>query len=475
MGREGIVMARPKELRNLHVIRRVLEKEIREGEASEILSLSLRQIGRLVRRVRLEGDKGVIHKSRGRASNRRIPDEIKERVIELYRLQYWDFGPTLASEKLQERDEVQVNDETLRRWLIESGDWKKRRKWRGHRRWRERRHHFGEMVQMDGSHHDWFEGRGPWCVLMGYIDDATGKVFGRFYDYEGTIPALDSFKRYLKKHGSPMTVYVDRHTTYKSTGKPSIQDELNDTMPLSEFERALKELGVEVIHAHSAPAKGRVERLFGTLQDRLVKEMRLRGIRTVEEGNGFLKQYLPVYNRRFSVRPQGLGNLHRPLPKGFNLDSVLCIKTQRTLRNDFTVAHNGKLYQIEDKTRAARVMVHEQIDGSIKIFYQGQALRFGQITTRRAKQESPPVRVKTRTPHLPSPNHPWRNFKFGAHKYERREAIPAANPSDGTGDETDKNWQTGPTKRRRGSRPTAGEIPVALRAPSISPANPGSE
>ena len=187
------------------------------------------------------------------------------------------------------------------------------------------------------------------------------------------------------------------------------------------------------------------------------------------------RQYLPLYNRRFSVRPQGLGNLHRLLPKGFNLDSVLCIKTERTLRNDFTVAHNGKLYQIEDKTRAARVMVHEQIDGSIKILYQSQALRFGQITTRRAKQESPPVRVRRRTPHPPSPNHPWRNFQFGAHKYERREAILAANPLDGTGEETDKDQQTGPTKRRRGSRPAAGEIPVALRAPSISPANPGSE
>jgi len=423
MAGEDMIVARPKELRKLYVVRKVLDQEILQEKASEILSLSSRQIRRIIKRVRLEGDKGVIHKSRGRPSNRRISDEIREKVIQLYRSEYEDFGPTLAAEKLEERHRVKVNDETLRLWLIESGDWKKRRKRRGHRRWRERKHHFGEMVQMDGSHHDWFEGRGAWCVLMGYIDDATGKVFGRFYDYEGTIPAMDSFKGYVKKHGLPMAVYLDRHTTYKSPAKASIQDELENEKPLSEFERALKELGVEVIHATSAPAKGRVERLFGTLQDRLVKEMRLRGIRTVQEGNAFLKQYLPVYNRRFSVRPQERSNLHRPLPLGMNLDSILCIKTERALRNDFTVAHNSKLYQIEDRTHASRVMVHEQIDGSIKILYRGQALRFGEITKRPRRQGKAPVRVGRTEPHPPPPDHPWRDFKFGSRTYERRKAL----------------------------------------------------
>ena len=221
-----------------------------------------------------------------------------------------------------------------------------------------------------------------------------------------------------------MSVYLDRHTTYKSTARASIQDELDNTMPLSEFERALKELGVEVIHANSAPAKGRVERLFGTLQDRLVKEMRLRGIRTVEEGNEFLKQYLPVYNRRFLFRAQEPSNLHRPLPQGIKLDSILCIKTERTLRNDFTVAHNKRLYQIEDRTCASRVMVHEQIDGSMKMLYQGQALRFREITTRPVKEENLSVRVRTRRAHPPSPDHPWRrSFKFGIHRYQSRKAI----------------------------------------------------
>lgn len=430
MAGEGIIMARPKELRYLYVIRRVLEREITQREASEVLSLSSRQIRRIVKRVRQEGDKGVIHKSRGHPSNRRIPDEVRGKVIQLYRSQYWDFGPTLASEKLQERDQIRVNDETLRLWLMESGDWKKRRRRRGHRRWRQRKHHFGEMVQIDGSHHDWFEDRGPWCVLMGYIDDATGKVFGRFYPYEGTIPAMDSFKRYIRKYGLPMSVYLDRHTTYKSTAKASIEQELNQEMPLSEFERALKELGVEVLHANSPQAKGRVERLFKTLQDRLVKEMRLRGIRTVEEANEFLKQYLPVYNRRFSVRPQEPSNLHRPLPEGIHLDSILCIKTERRLRNDFTVAHNKKLYQIEDRTHASRVIVHDQIDGSMKIIYQGQSLRFIQINARPVKEDPPAVRVHRRKPHPPSSDHPWRKFTLRPYRYKRGKVLKAENTSE---------------------------------------------
>jgi hypothetical protein len=400
-----------------------LERVIKQVEAAEILSLSGRQIRRIVKRIRSEGDRGIVHQSRGKPSNRRTPDKVKNNVIRLYRAQYKDFGPTLASEKLLERDGIGISDETLRRWLLEAGDWKKTRKARGHRRWRERKHYAGEMVQMDGSHHEWFEGRGPWCVLMGYIDDATGKVFGRFYEYEGTIPAMDSFKRYIQKHGLPMSVYVDRHTTYKSTAKPSIEDELNNTMPLSEFERALIELGVEIIHAHSAQAKGRVERLFGTLQDRLVKEMRLRGIRTIEEGNRFLKQYLPVYNKRFSVRPMESNNVHRCLPKGLNLDAILCIKTERTVRNDFTVAHNKKLYQVEDRTNASKITIQDQIDGSMRMIYRDQSLRFKEIIERPVREEKAPVMMRRRKPVRPSPNHPWRNFKFGSHKHERGKPI----------------------------------------------------
>jgi hypothetical protein len=431
MAGEDILMVRQKEIKRLHVIKKVLEKGIKQVEAAEILDLSSRQIQRIVKRVKLEGDKGVIHKSRGQPSRRRIPDTIRDKIIRLYRSQYPDFGPTLASEKLHERDHLEVSDETLRLWLLETGDWKKRRKRRVHRQWRERKARRGEMVQMDGSHHDWFEDRGPHCVLMSYIDDATGKVFGRFYEYEGTIPAMESFKRYSQKHGLPISVYLDRHTTYKSPAKATVEDVLNDEVPLSEFERALKELGVEVIHANSPQAKGRVERLFGTLQDRLVKEMRLRGIGTIEEGNEFLKQYLPLYNRRFSVAPRRGDNLHRPLPKGVNLNAILCIRTERKLRNDFTVAHNKKLYQIEDSTRASKVMLHEHMDGSLRMTYRDQGLRFKEITTRPVKkQDKTPLRERRRPP-LPSPNHPWRGFKFGSHRYERAKAhLRPQNPAD---------------------------------------------
>jgi transposase len=421
---EDMIMARQGELRRLHIIQKVLERVIKQVEAAEILSLSSRQIRRIIKRIRIEGDKGIIHKSRGRPSNRRIPGKIRDKVIQLYRKQYQDFGPTLASEKLLQRDGIRVNDETLRMWLIEAGDWKKTRKRRAHRQWRERKHHYGEMVQIDGSHHDWFEGRGPRCVLMGYIDDATGKVFGRFYDYEGTIPAMDSFRRYIKKSGLPMSVYLDKHTTYKSTAKATIQDELNNTQPLSEFERALKELGVEVIHANSPQAKGRIERLFGTLQDRLVKEMRLRGIRTIEEANAFLEAYLPVYNRRFSVCPKGRDNLHRSLVKGTNLDAILCIKTERTLRNDFTVAHNQKLYQVEDPVNASKIMVQDRMDGSLVMTYKGRVLRFKEITARPVKENKQTVVVPMKKTYTPPSDHPWRKgFKFGIHKYERGKTI----------------------------------------------------
>jgi len=396
---------------------------IKQVEAAEILSLSGRQIRRIVKRIRSEGSKGIGHRSRGRPSNRRISHKIKERVIHLYRAKYKDFGPTLASEKLLERNGIRINDETLRMWLLGTGDWRKSRRRRRHRQWRERKHHDGEMVQMDGSHHDWFERRGPRCVLMGYMDDATGRVFGRFYEYEGTIPAMDSFKRYIRKYGLPLSVYLDKYKTYKSTAKPSLEDELNDREPLSDFERALKELGVEVRHANSPQAKGRIERLFGTLQDRLVKEMRLRGIRTLEEANAFLEEYLPIYNRRFSVSPKEKGDLHRPLGRELDLDAILCKKTERTLRNDFTVTHNSKLYQVNQTIQASKVMVQDRIDGSLRIYYKDRALRFREITERPLREKKPLTLTKRTQPCTPPPGHPWRGFKFGKHRYERGRPI----------------------------------------------------
>jgi transposase len=423
MAPEGIIMATREELRRLHVVEKVLEGGVKQVEAAEILSLSFRHIRRVVKRVRQEGQRGIVHRLRGRPSNRKIGDQLKDKVIKLYRGSYKGFGPTLASEKLLERDGVNISDETLRRWLIETGDWKRGRNRRRHRQWRERKGHRGEMVQMDGSHHAWFEDRGEPCVLMGYIDDATGSVFGRFYDYEGTMPAMDSFKRYVRKRGLPLKVYLDGHSTYKSTAKPTIEEQLEGVEPLSEFERALKELGVEVSHAHSPQAKGRIERLFRTFQDRVIKEMRLRGIKTIEEGNKFLEEYLPLYNKRFSVRPRDKDDLHRRLPRGMDLDAFLCIKTERTLRNDFTVAHNHKLYQIEEATKASKVIVQDRMDGSMRVTSQGRALRFREITERPITKNRRPVATKRRKTYIPPADHPWRRVKINKYPYNRERLL----------------------------------------------------
>ena len=414
MAGKDIIMMSERELSRSHIILKVLDKELKQVKAAESLNLSDRQIRRIVKRVRKEGKTGVIHKSRGRASNRAIPKRIKDRVIKLYREKYWDYGPTLATEKLFETHKIKISDDAVRNWLIEDGAWQIRRKHRKHRQWRERKHYFGEMIQIDGSHHDWFEGRGPECVLMGYIDDATNNVYARFYEYEGTIPLMDSFKRYIELYGILQSVYMDNHTTYKSPGKRSIEDELNNTEPLSQVGRALKELGVEVKHAYSPQAKGRVERLFGTLQDRLIKEMRLRGIKTIEEANKFLEYYLPIYNKRFSFKAIEDGDLHRKLPKGIDLDRILCIKTKRGLRNDFTVRHNKRLYQVIDHVHTKAVIVEDRIDGTMFITHKGTALEYRVISQQPVRENKPdkPCILKSNKIYRPPADHPWRNFKI---------------------------------------------------------------
>jgi hypothetical protein len=264
------------------------------------------------------------------------------------------------------------------------------------------------MLQLDGSHHDWFAGRRSSCVLMAYIDDATNRVYGRFYEYEGTIPAMESFKRYILKHGIPLSVYMDKHTTYKSPAEPSLEEEINGITPLSEFGRALTELAVEIIHANSPQAKGRIERLFRTLQDRLVKEMTIRGINTIAEANRFLATYLAVHNKRFAVKAKEPSDLHRAIPAGLNLDKILCIRTKRTLRNDFTIAHNRKLYQIEQSVRAKELMVEETINGNMFISHNDVRLPFREITARPEKQAEPTPVPRKRKRHTPSLYHPWR-------------------------------------------------------------------
>jgi hypothetical protein len=236
------------------------------------------------------------------------------------------------------------------------------------------------MVQMDGSIHDWFEGRGPECVVMGYNDDATGRVYARFYEYEGTFPAMDSFRYYVREHGIPCSLYLDKHGAYQSKKKLTAEEELEGKeKPETQFERAVGQLGVKVIPAHSPQAKGRIERLFHTFQDRVIKEMRLGGVSSIEEANEFLESYLPKYNKRFSVVARSRTDLHRPVPKGINLDRIFCIKTKHVIRNDFTVIHDKKLYQVEDKTKAKEVIVEERINGSIKLYAGDTSLKYKQL------------------------------------------------------------------------------------------------
>jgi transposase len=412
-----------RETKRLHIIHQALDKRITQKTAAELVGLSSRQLRRMLKRVREEGDDGISHRSRGKVSNRRVPRKIKEKALKLFKEKYHDFGPTFASEKLLDVHEIKLSDETLRLWLNKENIPYEKRKGRKHRQWRERKHHFGEMVQMDGSHHAWFEDRGTECVFMGYIDDATGTVYGRFYDYEGTMPAMDSFKRYIKRYGIPQSVYLDKHTTYKSPAKQSIEDELEDKKPMSQFERSLSELGVTVIHANSPQAKGRVERSFRTLQDRLVKEMRLDKVRSVEQANEFLKSYLPTYNRRFKVKPVSEADVHQSAPSPRVLDKILCIREERMVRNDFTIAYNGRLYQIKDAIKAKKIAVEERIDGSLHITHGGLDVRYREITTRPSKENpKTPIVIQKKKSRSQPADHPWKRlFKFG-----RGEQLPVA-------------------------------------------------
>ena len=403
-----ITMSR-REAGRLHVIHQALSKKITQGEAAFQVGLRDRQIRRLIRRIREEGDQGICHRSRGKASNHQIPRKVKARVLELFRKEYTDFNLAHATELLAQTHGITIHRETLRLWLVAAAIPYKKRKARKHRQWRERKAHFGELVQIDGSHHDWFEGRGPACVFMGYIDDATNAVSGRFYAYEGTIPVMDSMKRYVRHYGIPQSVYLDKHSTYRSDAEPTIEEQLAGQQPMSQFERSMAELEIAVIHANSPQAKGRVERLFRTLQDRLVREMRLAGIKSVDEANEFLKAFLPRYNKRFTRAATSAADLHRPAPPSRELDRILCIKEARTVRNDFTVIYGGKLYQIEKATRAKKVVVEERLDGTMHITHHGQDLPYREITKLPIREKARKSRVTPdKAPWIPPAHHPWR-------------------------------------------------------------------
>ena len=431
MGKVFIKMSK-EELNRLEVIHKVIERRMKQKKAASALSLSVRQIRRLKTKVKLCGDAAIMHGNRGKPSPRKYSTGFREGVIAIVREKYNDFGPTLASEKLEERDNIKVNRESLRGWMIEEHIWTPRRckdGAQGHG-WRKRKDCFGEMVLLDGSTHDWLEGRGPKMTLMAYIDDASNIVFGEFYPAETTESAMKSFKKYIKKYGIPLNIYFDRHSIYKTTRQPNLDESLKGKTPETQFEKVLAVLNVEAIHAYSPEAKGRVERLFETFQDRLTKEMRLANVCTLEGANKFLKTYLPKHNTRFSIPPANSKNLHRAIPKDLDLNWAFAVRDERTILNDFTVQWKNRVFLLENHSmvfKQKRVVVMENLEGQIRIWFNDRTLDFKEITKDTLKQRRKQMRIllasakqlikKKRKPCKPAVDHPWRHMPFGKAAY----------------------------------------------------------
>jgi len=404
-----------KERRRLEVFSRVRDGEMTLVKASELLGLSYRQTKRSYGRYRVEGDVGVVHRLRGRRSNRGASEARKSRVLALYREKYEDFGPTLAAEYLAREEQEAVGVETLRRWLIAEGLWKSRRRRSVHRKWRERKGHFGEMVQMDGSHHDWFEGRRAWAVLMVMIDDATNQTYARFYEGETTEASFETFGRYVKERGLPHSLYVDKASIYRTTRDATVEEALADEPPLTQFGRAMKELDVALILAHSPQAKGRVERRNAVFQDRLVKALRLKGISDLERANAFLEEeFLAELNGKFSVAAREQGDLHRRVRRGVKLERVLSFQEDRVVQNDWTIRWRNRWFQLTRENQKLalvnrHVTVCEQLDGTVLILLGNRELAWQELPERPAKVR--PVTAPQRGQggrRKPSANHPFR-------------------------------------------------------------------
>lgn len=415
----GVLALSTKERRRMELLSQVQGGTLRLGKAAELLSLSYRQAKRIWKRYQKQGDAGLVHRARGRPSPRAIEPERRDRIVARYEAQYAGFGPTLACEYLA-KEGLAVDHETLRRWLLAKGVWKKQRKRQQHRQWRERRAHPGELIQMDGSHHDWFEGRRAWAVLMVMIDDATNRTYARFYESEDTRAAMEITGRYIRRYGRPQQLYVDRDSIYECTREARVDEQLRDEGPQTQFERAMKQLAVDLVLAYSPQAKGRVERRNGVFQDRLVKAMRLEKIATLDEANLFLeKTFLPDLNRRFRVKAREPADLHRPLPRGIRLDEVLCLEEPRVVQNDWTVRWCNRRFQISARHErlnlaGRKLVVRERLDGRVALVYRGDRLHYREVL---AKPQAKPARrnPKRPTPWKPPSHHPWRK----AHKAPR--------------------------------------------------------
>ena len=415
-----------RELTRAGVLARVAAGTLRLKSAAALLDLSYRQVKRLYRRYRAEGARGLQHRSAGRRSNAARDAAERDHIVALVREKYSGpvderFGPTLAAEHLASEDGVQVHPDTLRRWMLVAGLWSRARKRSPHRRRRVRMAHFGELVQLDGSFHPWFERRGRPSCLLTMVDDATGRSLGRFDAQETIWAAAGVLRAWIAAFGIPRALYTDWKNVY--VRPPNHEERATGAEPLTQFGRMCAKLGIRIIPASSPQAKGRIERHHGTHQDRLVKKLRRQGVAEVAAANGFLEaEYWPAHNRRFTRAPASSEDFHVPVPRGVRLDQVFRLEETRSIANDWVVRYANRFFQLERQSAyppaRATVTVREAVDGHIEIHYRDQLLRSTEITDRslvppstvRPGAPAPPRRAMARpsSPRRPAADHPWK-------------------------------------------------------------------
>jgi len=399
-----------KELNQVSVFENLKNKKIKQREAAKILALSIRQIKRKLKKYRKFGVASLMHKNRGRPSNNRLDEKLIRKILELVRTKYVDFGPSFAAEKLEEIDKIKINSETLRLKMIKENLWKPKIKKVNRHYLRERKESFGEMVQVDGSLHCWFENRASACTLLAFIDDATSRVLHlEFTEGESTLTLMKATKKYLLEYGRPASLYSDRGGIYKV----NIHNE--DEEKITQYKRALDEIDIKLIWARSPQAKGRVERLFETLQDRLVKELRLRGISDIKKANEFLEaEYIENHNQKFAVLAKSEANLHRPF-KGYDLDRIFCLKEDRNVASDMTVRYKSNLFLLSKKQPTLvfaknQIEVWESLDGEITFHLRGCQINMRKIDEIPIKLSN--IReAREKSLWIPPANHPWRNYQ----------------------------------------------------------------
>jgi hypothetical protein len=411
----GKILMSKKERRRLEAFARVRSGEWTLVQVSTALRLSYRQTKRAWARYQKDGDAGLAHRNRGVQSRRRIADSVREKALAAIRERYADFGPTLMSEYLAKWEEVAVSVSTLRRWL-KSADLStgRRRRSAKHRTRRARKEHFGELVQLDGSRHDWFEGRRDMCCLMVMIDDATSQMVARFHEVESTAASMDVFTTWVARHGLPVEVYPDRHSIYRTDREATAAEALAGKEPQTQFGRALESFGVGLRLAGSPQAKGRVERMNGTLQDRLVKELRLRGISTLPAANELLaSEWFDELSQRFSKQPAQQADLHRPAPSAAQLHKVLAMWETRTVSRDAVVRWSNRWFQLErskdiGKLAGRNVTVVSREEEVLAIMIGDAEIKFHELSGAPRKGATPtgPTGVNRTT--KPANDHPWR-------------------------------------------------------------------